>query len=394
VSGTPLRIGIDLFPLVPGVGRGGGFQRYAVELLRALAGLDDAHRYVLFVNLRNAHLFPSGGRFTQVVAPLAPEREVWPLRLAWQHLLLPRQARHLTLDVLHSPFDTAPMWLPCPSVVTVHDVITDVYYPAHFPGEVSFLKARYLFHAKRYAARRAHTVICMSRATADEVVRYYGTRSSAVRVVPLGVDHFPTPLAAPSPPCTPATVRPYILSVVSLSPHKNVCGLLEAFRRARERFNLPHELHLVGMPGTGARRVQRALDAATATGLPVRALGYVSEERLHTLYEGASLLVFVPLVEGFGLPPLEAMALEIPVVASSVGSVSEVCGDAAILVPPGDPDAVAEAIGSVLTNQRLADRLRVAGRVRARQFTWEATARATRDVYETAAQAGRSGMRP
>lgn len=383
----PLSIGIDLFALVPGVGRGGGFHRYAVELIGALARLDDTHRYVLFVNRRNADLFPSGGRFTQVVAPLAPAREVWPLRLAWQHLLLPRQARRLGLDVLHSPFDTAPLHLPCPSVVTVMDLITDVFYPAHFPGDVSFAKARYLFHAKRYAARRANTVICASRATADEVVRHYGVRNPAVRVVPLGADHFAIGRVAPSPPRATAPARPYILSVVSLSPHKNVAGLLEVFRLARQRFGLPHELHLVGMSGTGAGRVQRSLNAAA--GLPVRTLGYVDDERLRAEYEGASLLVFVPLVEGFGLPPLEAMALGVPVVASAVSSVPEVCGDAALLVQPKDASAVAEAIGRAVTDQGLAERLREAGRARALQFTWEATARATREVYETAASGGR-----
>ncbi len=384
---TSLRIGIDLFPLVPGVGRGGGFHRYAVELMRAMAGLDDAHRYVLFVSRRNAHLFPAGSRFTQVVAPLAPERELWPLRLAWQHLLLPRRARRLRLDVLHSPFDTAPLRLPCASVVTVMDVITDVFYPAHFPGDVTFFKARYLFHVKRRAARRASAVICASRATADDVVRHYGVPSSSIRVVPLGADHAARGGGAPSPPRA-AAARPYVVAVVSLSPHKNVDGLLEAFRLARERFGLPHELHLVGMPGTGAARVQRSLAQAAAAGLPVRALGYVDEEQLRAEYEGASLLAFIPLVEGFGLPALEAMAVGIPVVASSVSSLPEVCGDAALLVPPDDASAVADAIGTALTDERLAERLRYAGRARALQFTWEATARATRDVYEAAARAG------
>ena len=384
---TSRKIGIDLFSIVPGVGRGGGFHRYAVELVGALARLDDAHRYVLFVNRRNADLFPSGGRFTRVVAPLAPEREVWPLRLVWQHLLLPRQAQRLELDVLHSPFDTAPLRLPCASVVTVMDLITDVFYPAHFPGDVSFVKARYLFHAKRHAARRASAVICASRATAEDVARHYGVARSAIRVVPLGADHAAPRDGVPSPPHA-APARPYILSVVSLSPHKNVAGLLEAFRLARERFGLPHELHLVGMPGIGAGRVQRSLDAAAAAELPVRALGYVDEETLRAEYQGASLLAFVPLVEGFGLPPLEAMALGIPVVASRMSSLPEVCEDAALLVPPEDASAVADAIGRALTDQGLAERLRHAGRARARQFTWEATALATRAVYEAAARAG------
>ncbi len=382
-------IGIDLFSLVPGVGRGAGFHRYAVELVAALAQLDDAHHYILFVNRHNAQLFPAGGRFTQVVAPLTPAREVWPLRLAWQHLLLPRYARSLGLDVLHSPFDTAPLHLPVPSVVTVMDLIADIFYPTHFPGDVSFAKARYLFHAKRHAARRANVVICPTRASADEVARHYGVRTSSLRVVPLGADHAAAGAVAPSPPGAPAPARPYILSVVSLSPHKNVSGLLEAFRLARERFNLPHELHLVGMPGTGAGRVQRSLAAAAAAGLPVRALGYVDDRTLRAEYEGASLLAFVPFAEGFGLPPLEAMARGVPVVASAINSVAEVCGSAAVLVPPDRASAVAEAIGLVLTDQGLAERLRVAGRARALEFTWEATARATREVYETAAGGGR-----
>jgi glycosyltransferase involved in cell wall biosynthesis len=176
--------------------------------------------------------------------------------------------------------------------------------------------------------------------------------------------------------------------VLSLSPHKNVAGLLQAFRIARERFALPHELHLVGMPGTGARRVRAALDRAAADGLPVRALGYLDEAALWSEYAAAALFAFVPLVEGFGLPVLEAMAHGVPVVASRVSSLPETCGDAALLVEPDDAAGVAQAIGSVLADPRVAARLAQAGRARVRDFTWELTARATRAVYEAAA-AGR-----
>jgi glycosyltransferase involved in cell wall biosynthesis len=380
-----LTIGVDLFALVPGMGRGGGFERYAVELIAALARLPDSHRYILFVNRRNADLFPSKGRFTQVVAPLPPEREFWPLRLAWQHLLLPHRARRLRLDVLHSPFDTAPLRLPCASVVTLMDLITDVFYPEHFPGDVGFLKARYFFSVKRRAARGARVVICASHATADDAVRHYGVRRSAIHIVPLGADHAASGGGAVSTGSRALAERPYILAVVSLSPHKNVAGLIEAFRLARERFDLPHELRLVGMEGTGAARVRHELDRVAGAGLPVRVMGYVSEARLAAEYAGAELLVFIPLIEGFGLPPLEAMVRGVPVVASALGSVAEVCGDAALLVPPQNADAVANAVGNVLTDPALAERLRQAGRSRAHLFTWENAARATREAYETAA---------
>jgi len=382
---SSLRIGLDLFSLVPGVGRGGGFHRYAVELVSALARLPDAHHYFLFVNRRNAGLFPSGERFTQVVCRLPPERELWPLRLAWQHLLLPRRVRQWGLDVLHSPFDTAPVRLSCPSVVTVHDLISDVYYPRHFPGTINAFKARYLFTAKRHAARAASAIICPSQATADEVVRHYGVPRACIRVVPHGADHL-DPTGRPAQSCAQRAMPAVCAIVVSVSPHKNISGLLEAFRLARERFSLAHELHLVGMPGNRPCSSTAIAGFSRGRWAPGSAPGLCLTSRtLRTQYQGARLLAFIPLIEGFGLPVLEAMAFGIPVVASRVSSVVEVCGNAALLVDPHDAGAVADAIGKVLTEPLLADRLRQAGRARVLQFRWEDAARATRDVYEAAA---------
>jgi alpha-1,3-rhamnosyl/mannosyltransferase len=139
------------------------------------------------------------------------------------------------------------------------------------------------------------------------------------------------------------------------------------------------------MPGIVPARLRRSLESAAAAGLPVQLLGYLDEQTLRTQYQGACLLAFIPLIEGFGLPVLEAMAFGIPVVASRVSSVVEVCGNAALLVDPHDAGAVADAIGKVLTEPPLADRLRQAGRARVLQFRWEDAARATREVYEAAA---------
>jgi alpha-1,3-rhamnosyl/mannosyltransferase len=172
-----------------------------------------------------------------------------------------------------------------------------------------------------------------------------------------------------------------VLSVVSLSPHKNVEALVKAFARARERYRLPHELHLIGMAGTHASPVQRAIDRGVEAGVPIRYLGFVSEDTLALAYAGASLFVFLSSVEGFGLPVLEAMASGVPVVASNVSSLPEVCGDAGWLIAPDDVDGAAEAIGQLLTTPELASRLATAGRDRARSFSWADTARRTRDVY-------------
>jgi glycosyltransferase involved in cell wall biosynthesis len=278
--------------------------------------------------------------------------------------------------------DTASALLPCPYVVTINDLISDVYYPAHFPGAVSPLKARYLFAAKRRSARRAGAIICPSLATAEEVRRHYQVPAERITIVPDAADQRFFDAGCAGRGSASRHEPPYVVSVVSLSPHKNIETLVRAFARARSRYNLPHELWLIGMKGTAARSVERFLSNEVGGGVPIRWLGFVGDETLVSAYRSADLLVFIPFVEGFGLPPLEAMAMGVPVVASNVSSLPEVCGNAAILVPPNDVEAVAAAIGQVLTEPDMARRLVEAGRRHAKLFTWTKTAAETRAVYE------------
>lgn len=372
-----MRIGLDLFSLVPGAGRGGGFHRYATGLVNSLRALGTNDEYVLVTNSLNASMFPRDAQMSQVVVPLPPQRALWPFRLAAQHALIPLIARRHRLDLVHFPMDTAAFHPGVPFVVTTNDVIADVYYPAHHPGAVSALKARYLFAAKGRSARRAERVICPSYATAAEVQRHYHVARDKITVVADGVD---VSLFA-GERSQPATDPPYVLSVISLSPHKNVETLIRAFALARERHRLPHELRLIGMAGTGASPVTSAINRAIEAGVPIRYLGFVAEDVLAAAYRGASAFVFLSHVEGFGLPPLEAMASGVPVVSSNASSLPEVCGDAAWMVPPDDVEGAAEAIAQVLNDPEVARRLAAAGRERARQFSWAETARKTRDVY-------------
>ena len=384
-----MRIGIDLFSLVPGMGRGGGFHRYATSLVQGLFELEDDHQYILFVNRLGGDFFPSGKRFTKVVVSLPPRRKVWPFRILWQQVLLPTYIRRLRLDTIHFPFDTATFFPGVRYVVTIHDLIADTFYPVHFPGSISRAKSTYLFRAKRSAAARAAAVICPSRATAEGVVRHYDVPEEKITVIPEAPGN--RYLAVGDTTASPInTDRPYALSVVSLSPHKNIEILVQAFARARTLYGLPHELRIVGMPGTSGRRIGRYLSNGVPNDVRVHYLGFVEESTLAAMYRDASLLVYIPWVEGFGLPPLEAMAVGLPVVASNVSSLPEVCGDAALLVPPGDVDAVAHAIGRVLTDSTVAQRLSEAGRCHAKGFSWSKAAVETRAIYERIA--GRVGL--
>jgi glycosyltransferase involved in cell wall biosynthesis len=145
------------------------------------------------------------------------------------------------------------------------------------------------------------------------------------------------------------------------------------------------------MAGTDASPVAAAIHRAVEAGVPIRYLGFVPEPVLADAYRRASLFVFLSHIEGFGLPPLEAMAAGIPVVCSNVSSLPEVCGDAARLVPPLDVDAAADAIGEVLRDAKLSAQLASAGQARARRFSWDETARRTYDVYVRALAADVSG---
>ena len=376
-----MRIGLDLFALVPKAGRGAGVHRYATGLVQGLYELDDDHEYVLFVNRLNAPMFPVGGRFEHHVVSLPPQRQVWPFRILWQQLLLPIQARRHRLDVVHFPFETAAALMGRAYVVTIHDVIPDVYYPKHHPRSIPKVKSKYLFQAKHRAASRAAAIICPSQASANELVRHHGLSREAIVVIPEApAKHFFGKDG--DPPRGSSDERPYILSVVSLSPHKNIEGVVRAFVRARADYDLPHELRIVGMLGNGSRPVEQYLAEACAHDHGVRYLGFVDEDELISLYRGADMLLHLPYVEGFGFPPIEAMAMGVPVVASDVASVPEVCGDAALLVPPDDVDAAARAVGRIAGNGQVSARMREAGRRRAREFSWRKTAEATRAVYE------------
>ncbi len=381
-----MRIGIDLFALVPGAGRGPGFYRYTTALIPALGRLDDRHQYLLFVNRANAGLFPNSGKFRQIMVRLPADRRVWPFRLLWQHAALPLRARRERLELLHFPMDTASLAPGLPYVATVNDIITDVYYPRAHPGTVSPLRARYFFYARRQTVRGAARVLCPSWATAGQLVEHYGADPARIAVTPYGVD---TERFTPRPPDPAPSGPPYVLCVASLSRHKNLSGAIAAYAAARERVNLPHELWVAGMPGTGAAEVLRGISGEAAR-LPIRYLGLVPEDRLPGLYAGASALLFLSFVEGFGLPPLEAMASGVPVVASNASSLPEVCGEAALLVPPNDTEAGAAALARAINDRDLRDRLVAAGLRRAKEFSWERTAKLTCEAYEAAAERARA----
>ncbi len=303
-------------------------------------------------------------------------------RALWEQSLLPWALRRARVDLFHSPHHSLPLLrLGWRTVVTVHDV-TFRFLPRRYTPA----RRLYMHVATALAARRADAVIVPTRSVAEDFVRLYGGSPKRVFVVPE---------AAP-PVMRPIENRTlldearrrlrlpgrFVLSVGTLEPGKNRATLLRALVWLR-RWGLPHALVIAGQRGWGDAAPER-LAAALGVLDRVRYLGYVPEADLPLLYTLAEAFVFPSWREGFGLPPLEAMACGTPVVASDRPALPEVLGDAALYAPPGDAQAIAAALARVLCDGPLRDELRRRGLERAARYSWARTARETLAVYRRA----------
>ena len=300
-------------------------------------------------------------------------------RLHWQQIQLPLRARRAGADLLHVTGFDAPYWRPLPTVLTVHDLI-GMLFPRNLPPIARFYWSRWL----PSSVRRADHIIADSEHTRQDLVCLLHVREERITVIPLGVDR----RFAPRPPETVASLRGrlglpgrFLLYVGTLEPRKGIDTLLSAWARIASR--LPDvDLVIAGKPGWHTDRLHlQARDLGVEP--RVRWTGYVDHGDLPALYSAAEALVFPSRYEGFGLPPLEAMACGTPVITSNSSSLPEVVGDAGLLLPPDDVSALAHAIYLVMTQPALRAELRERGLRRARDFTWERTAARTRAVYES-----------
>lgn len=302
-----------------------------------------------------------------------------PVRIFWEQVVQPIEVQRAGIDVLHSLAFVKPFLCPCPSVVTIYDLSF-----LRFPQSFKPLNRLYLSTFTRWSAARAERIITISRCTKQDVCRFLNVPDDKVDVIFCGVEDTFHPRAQDEVDAfrvREGLPERMILCVSSLEPRKNLGRLLRAFAQARGQLATGHKLVLAGAPGWG---FQPIFDLVEQLGLGEDVLfpGFIPQDELPLWYSAADLFVYPSLYEGFGLPPLEAMACGVPVIVSNSSSLPEVVGEAGILVDPYDVDALAAAIVRVLRNRVLAEAMREAGLARARQFTWERAAKAIVQVYE------------
>ncbi|HEV8675286.1 MAG TPA: glycosyltransferase family 1 protein [Methylomirabilota bacterium] len=307
-------------------------------------------------------------------APPYSLAELWRLALA---------ARRDRVQVFHAPHYVCPPLLPCPAVVTIHDLIH-----LRFPTHRSLLAPIYARVMLRLAVRRAARLITVSESTRRDLAERLGARPEQVRVIPNGVAPQFRPAADPAAVAAElaalGATPPYLLFVGNPLPHKNLPRLLEAFAM------LPVEVGRLVVAGVGpaARPVVAAAIEARGLGARVLVFAPLGADVLPRLYQGATALVCPSLWEGFGLPALEAMACGTPVLAADRGGLAEVVGDAGVLVDPTNVDALREGMYNLAVQEPLRAALRAAGLARARAFSWRQAADATVGVYREALAGG------
>jgi glycosyltransferase involved in cell wall biosynthesis len=306
-------------------------------------------------------------------------------RILWEQFVLPRHLRQDGVSLHHGTVNALPVAWRGPSVVTILD-LTFLRMPQAF----NLGNRMYLGWAVRYAARNADRIITISEATRRDVIRLLRVPPQRVKRVYCGVDERFKPMRDGRAIAAFREKRRlpdnFILYLGTLEPRKNVARLVQAYATLRRRETTSYPLVLAGGRGWGEAAIFAEIERSGYAD-DIRYVGYVPEEDMTLWYNAATLFVYPSEYEGFGLPPLEALACGTPVVASNASSLPEVMGDAGILVDPKDPDAIADGIQRVLEDETLRNQLANRAPSRASAFTWQQMATETLAIYRDVSDA-------
>lgn len=375
-----MRIGIDARML----GQGFGLARYLQQLVLHLEQLDTTNEYVLFMRRENWNEYePQSSRFQKILADIP-----W---YTWKEQReMPKYIAAQDVDLMHFPHWNVPLGYKKPFVVTIHD-LTMYHYPrpdATTLGPVKYwMKDRVHRHVVAHAVKCAKAIVTTSEFTKHDVHETLNVPKEKMTVTYQAPFHIRTkkkPCAADIDALCEkyGIIRPYVLYVGAAYPHKNLSGLLAAWHLFEEQYDTgSHHLVLAGKHNEFYRRLLVDSDALYRCNR-ASYIGFIPDEELAQLYAGAHLFVFPSLYEGFGIPPLEALAAGVPVVSSNRSSLPEVLGEGALYVDPENIAQFAEGVHRALTDEDLRAELYGKGREELRRFSWETLAKQTLAVYE------------
>ena len=365
-----MRVAIDLTALNA---KPSGIDRYLVGMVRSLAKFGSAADFFLFINFEDRARFSPPDELPENfrVLPICLRPRL--IRLIFQQVLLPLLLNLMRIDVLHSPTFIMPAWRGrARHVLTIHDM-SSFMFPQFHP---SVRRGPLYESVVRGSIRRADVVSVPSRSVKTDIARLVPkVDPTRVRVIPCGINEVFRPRTEPELAPTLrrlGLVRPYLLYLGTLDPRKNLPRLIEAFSLLNEQ---RYRLVLGGASGWAPN------ESLTKAGR-VQWLGYVAEIDLPFVYAGAALFVYPSFLEGFGFPPLEAMACGVPVIAANNSSLRENLAGAALLVQPDDSREIAAAMKTLLTDETARARAIAAGLKQVESFRWDRFAEQTFACYE------------
>ncbi len=377
MDGDRLRIGIDgraIYKAMDGIGR------YSLNLIRSLAEIDHRNEYFIIKNREIPYKITDAPNFHEVP-------------VVYRHLslrsvfCLPLVTRRFSLDVFHAPFFVCPIWGVENVVITVHDIMA-LTFPSFFSGRNVFKeKAAFLYHHLfvPLSIQKARKIISVSYSTKEALIENQKTKPEKICVIHEAVDDI---LKAKIQRKDVEAFRmrrklppEYLLYIGNMKPYKNFKLIILALEILRKSESLEQRLVIAGKKDRFFSLIYDDLKRRNLLD-NVIFLDYVGDDELPLLFASASLFLFPSLCEGFGLPPLEAMAHGIPTIVSNTSSLPEVVGDGALLVHPRDPQDLAAAILSLTTDMGLRDKLSQKGVERSKAFSWQMAARQTLSIYE------------
>jgi glycosyltransferase involved in cell wall biosynthesis len=351
-----------------------GIGTYVRNLIHWLGQLGGDDTYVVLCQRADVAFVRTLGPQFEALEERAPNYSVR------EQVTVPLALTRARVDLFHAPHYVVSPLTRCPFVVTIHDCI-HLRFPEYLPNRLAHAYARTMM---RGSARRSRRVLTVSEASKQDILHYLRVPAEKVEVIYNGLDER---LATPPTADEMARVRarfqlesPFILYTGNIKPHKNVDRLIEAYSILRRRGFHDTRLLIIGDDVSKYPNLRRLVHRFQLH-QHVRFLGFVPDATLSALYRLASVFVFPSLYEGFGLPPLEAMAAGAPVITSNVSSLPEVVDDAALLVDPMDAGAIADAMARVLGDPQLAADLRARGFERVKAFSWQRSVARIREVY-------------
>ncbi len=381
-----MKIGIDarVVSKYPGLGRA------CLNLLRELPKTSTSHEFVIYTYPNQ--LFPDKDdlRFLRNTAQFRLVQLNFPVlslrTLIWLGKIIERER----FDLFHSPFQVTTIFPPCPLVVTVHDMM-DLAYPdafSHHPFPIRQGLKMYFKFAVPKSILQSKKIIVPSHSVKEDILKYFSIPDDKIKVILEGVDpvfglvsdgetilHIRKKYSLP---------EKYIFYLGSIKPYKNLNGILEAYSKLLklDARNREYKMVIAGLKHFNYLDLNKiSLRLGIADQLVN--IGYIPDEELSVVYSSSTLFIFPSLYEGFGLPPLEAMACGTPVISSNTSSLVEVVGDAGILVNPRDTDRLAIEMHHLIINSNVREALIKKGLERVKRFTWERAAQETLQVYES-----------